>query len=168
MMTDNELNQLVAKVRWLADIEEIRGLRNRYHHFVNESQFSRFAELFVSDAVMHFDGKYSWRGIGEILKGLEGLSKAIPFMKQFIHNHHVTVNGDAAEGFAYLEAKYASDGQSIMVAGRYDEKYIRTKAGWKIKEISVELFFSVPHEQGWAEGNLHNFDMQETVSRGNA
>lgn len=168
MMTDNELNQLIATVQRLADIEEIRGLRNRYHHFVNEGQFSRFEEIFDADAVMHFDGRYSWRGIGEILEGLEGLSKAIPFMKQFIHNHQVTVNGDTAEGFAYLEAKYASDGQSVMVAGRYDEKYIRTGLGWRIKETAIELFFSVPLEQGWAGDNLHNFDMQETVSRGNA
>jgi ketosteroid isomerase-like protein len=166
-MMDSELNQLMATVQRLADIEEIRGLRNHYHYFVNEAQFSRFAEIFDADAVMHFDSRYSWRGIGEILEGLAGLSKAIPFMKQFIHNHHVTVNGDTAEGFAYLEAKYASDGQSVMVAGRYDEKYIRTGSGWRIKELFVELFFSVPHDKGWAGGNLHNFNMQETVIRGN-
>lgn len=167
-MTESELNRLAATVQWLADIEEIRMLRNSYHHFVNEGQFSRFVEIMDPDAVMHFDSKYSWRGIGEILNGLEGLAKAIPFMKQFIHNHQVTVHGDTAEGYAYLEAKYARDGLSVMVAGRYDEKYIRTIEGWRIKELAIELFFSVPPEQGWASGNLKHFDMQETVGHGNA
>jgi ketosteroid isomerase-like protein len=168
MMTDDQLERLAATVQRLADIEEIRALRNRYHHFVNEGQFSRFEELFVADAVMHFDAGYSWRGIEEILKGLEGLSKAIPFMKQFIHSHHVTVDGDAAEGFAYLEAKYAQDGKSVMVAGRYDEKYTRIADGWRIKELEVELFFSVPQEQGWAGDRVQHFNMQEAVRAGNS
>jgi hypothetical protein len=40
-MQDEELKKLMDTVRRLSDIEEIRSLRDRYHHFVNEGKFGR-------------------------------------------------------------------------------------------------------------------------------
>jgi ketosteroid isomerase-like protein len=167
-MQDEDLKKLMDTVRRLSDIEEIRSLRDRYHHFVNEGQFDRFRELYTADASMHFPGPYCWTGIEEILRGLEALSTSIPFMKQFGHNHHIVLDGDAAKSVAYLEAKYARQGESVMVAGRYDDEFTRTEDGWRIKRTTVTLFFSVPFQQGWADTDVQAFDMRETVVDGAA
>jgi ketosteroid isomerase-like protein len=167
-MNDEELNKLMDTVRRLSDIEEIRSLRDRYHHFVNEGEFGRFREIYTADASMHFSGPYSWTGIDEIVQGLEALSTSIPFMKQFVHNHYIVVEGDTAKSVAYLESKYARQGESVLVAGRYDDEFIRTDGGWRIKRTAVTLFFSVPLQQGWADTEVQVFDMREIVADGAA
>lgn len=35
----------------------------------------------------------------------QALSDLVPFVKQFIHNHVITLNGDTGTGLSYLEAK---------------------------------------------------------------
>ncbi len=163
-MTNDDTAALIASVRRLSDIEEIRGLRNLYHYFVNEGQFSRFDEIYTEDATVQLDYVAEWVGLPAILEGFQSLPKYVSFIKQFLHNHHVVVDGDTATGFAYFEAKYAMEGNSLMVAGRYDEKYRRLPQGWRIADTRVQLFFSLPHDQGWATGHLNHVEPLEPLN----
>ena len=63
----------------------------------------------------------------------------------------VDVDGDEASAFAYLDARYGQDGQSLIVAARYDEKYRRTAQGWRISWTYIDVIFSVPVQLGWAD-----------------
>lgn len=138
------------RLRRLEDIEDIRRLRNMYHYFLNERQPERFGEIYTEDAVLRFDKHMEIEGIDAIVKAVGNVPERT-LIKQFIHSHQVDVNGDEASAFAYLDARYGQDGQSLIVAARYDEQYRRTAQGWRISRTEIEVIFSVPVQLGWAD-----------------
>jgi len=75
-------------------------------------------------------------------------------VKQFIHNHVLKVNGDRAEGYAYLEAKPVYNGESYVVAARYNDEYAKRNGQWRFTKMSLTPFFMVPLKEGWAGDDL--------------
>ena len=138
------------RLRRLEDIEEIRRLRMRYHVNINEERFGEMPALFTEDAVVDFGHVGGATGLADIEALFLALPSTLDLVKQFIHNHLVDVEGDRATGLAYLDARYARAGESVMVAARFDEVYRRTGDGWRIAEMRVHLFFAVPISEGWA------------------
>lgn len=152
---------LEDRVRRLEDVDAIRRLRNLYHYFVNENLPDRFREIYTDDGVMQTDDHMKFVGIDAIVEGFRKIPIYTPMVKQFVHSHEIDVDGDAATAFAYIEARYAQDGVSLMVAGRYDEKYIRTPAGWRITYTYGKVDFAVPVQVGWAGDKLDYFSREK-------
>lgn len=148
MTTD--IAALEARLRRLEDIEEIRRLRMRYHDFINQQKFDQIAQLFTDDASLDFGYVAQAKGMAEIHELFVRMPSNLSMIKQFIHNHIVDVDGDVATGTSYLDARYAQDGESVMVASRFLETYKRLADGWKISTFQVEIYFSVPINKGWA------------------
>lgn len=145
------LADLLARLQRLEDLEEIRKLRYRYHRFVNDGPYDRFDELYTENAVVQLGYLSRYEGREHIKAGFARMPEQLEMLKQFVHNHDIELNGDIANGYAYFEAKYATlAGQSLVVAGRYDESYVRTPRGWLISRTEATLYFSVPNERGWA------------------
>jgi len=155
-MNAQALESLNQRLRKLEDIEDIRTLRMSYHKFINEGLFDRFGELYTDDAVVEFDYVAKAKGIKEVRELFLRIPKNVDFVKQFIHNHMIEVNGDTATGLAYLDARYASNGEALIVGARFSEKYRRTQAGWRISETILKLYFSVPLSKGWAGTDIHH------------
>lgn len=141
----------------LEDVEQIRGLRDLYHQFVNERQSERFKEIYAADGSTRLDAALHWRGIDEIVEGFRDLFVRVSFLTQFGHNHRITLAGDEASAISYLDARYAAGSESLMVAARYDETYVRTAAGWRIRDTICTVLFAVSPTVGWAGGNLNKF-----------
>ena len=148
---EERIRALEAQVRELTDIEQIRRLRGRYHEGFNENKSSDIPDLFSDDAELDFGYLGSARGKAEISRFFAGVPDLLPFIKQFIHNHIVDVDGDTGRGFCYLEAKTISRGEAYFVAARYDDEYIRENGSWKFKSMRVTLYFTVPFGEGWAQ-----------------
>jgi ketosteroid isomerase-like protein len=157
-MTMTEIEQrlatLEAAVRRLSDIEEIRALRLRYHEYVNTNRPADIPDLFTEDAELDFGYLGRTRGRQKITKFFAALPVLLDFVKQFIHNHAIEVDGDRATGVSYLEAKSVSRGQAYRVAGRYDDVCVRTSSGWVFSSMKFEPYFTVPFDQSWAQSDL--------------
>jgi ketosteroid isomerase-like protein len=149
-----DLAGLDARLKKLEDIEAIRELRMQYHYCINESMFDRTADVFTEDAYVDFEQVATAKGREAIRDLLIRLAQSLTIVKQFIHNHMVTVDGDTASGISYLDARYAQDGKSIIAAVKFAEKYRRIPAGWKISEMVVKIYFTVPITEGWASDKL--------------
>jgi len=150
--------QLSERIQRLEDIEEIRRLRNMYHYFINENCPARFREIYTSDATLQFGDKMTWVGIDAIEAGFRAMPGRTSLIKQFNHNHQIDIAGDVASAFSYFEARYATaDKQSLMVAGRYDENYLRVSDGWRISKTFIHLIYAVPVDVGWAGDKLDYF-----------
>ena len=131
--------------------EEIRDLRFRYHQAINEGAVGSIVDLFTEDAELDFGYLGRTRGRAKIDRFFAATPDLLPFIKQFIHNHRVTLDGsDRGTGVSYMEAKTISDGTAYFVSGRYDDVYVRTEAGWRFSVMNFEPFFSVPFDEGWA------------------
>lgn len=152
--TSDSLSQRIGR---LEDLEDIRTLRNMYHYFLNERVIARLPEIYTADAIFEMDNEIKWVGVKEIIAGLNEVFERVKFLKQFIHSHQVSLNGDSATGFSYLDARYALEDKSLRVAARYDENYIRTLEGWRISRTFVSLIYALPLDVGWAADNLNYF-----------
>jgi len=143
------------RLQRIEDLEEIRGLRMQYHDCINDDRFPEAARLFTDDAYVEYQGVGSATGKDEIHRLFVRLRDAVTLIKQFVSNHMVTIEGDEASGIAYLDARYAQDGKSIIAAVKFVESYRRTPDGWKISNMRALIQFSVPVQEGWA-GNAHS------------
>ena len=142
---------LEARVAALEAKDEIRELRHRYHEAINVGDPGSIVDLFTDDAELDFGYLGRTRGREKINRFFLALPDLLTFIKQFIHNHTVALDGpDRATGVSYLEAKTISEGTAFFVSGRYDDVYVRTDDGWWFSVMNFEPFFSVPFEQGWA------------------
>ncbi|MEE8166883.1 MAG: nuclear transport factor 2 family protein [Myxococcota bacterium] len=145
--------ELEATVAALRDRAEIQDLRFRYHIAVNEKELDSIGSLFSVDGEAHFGEIGSARGRAEIEALYAEVVGSSPFVKQFIHNHVITLNGDTASGLSYLEAKTVANGESYLVAARFNDEYVREGGEWKFSLLKLSIFFVVPLREGWAGEN---------------
>jgi hypothetical protein len=142
---------LESAVRNLSDQEAVRTLRQRYHECINEGKYAEIPALFTEDGTLDFGYLGKANGRAELVKFFTGVSQLLSFVKQFIHNHVVQVQGDAGTGLSYLEAKSVAKGESYLVAARYDDEYVRQNGQWKFKSMKLTPYFTVPLREGWAQ-----------------
>jgi len=149
---EKRVQALEARVQELEDREAIHTLRFRYHECVNEKRPEPLAELFASDAEIDFAHLGATTGREKILAFFrKGLSELVPFVKQFIHNHIVQVQGDGGTGLSYLFATPVYNGESYLVAGRFDDEYVKENGRWYFKKVKLTPYFMVPLKEGWAQ-----------------
>lgn len=155
------IRELESKVQELSDREAVRDLRYRYHEYINEGKFAAVPELFTPDGELDFAHLGKAAGRDEIAQFFGALNRKpseeeksrprITWVKQFIHNHTIQLNGDSGRGFSYLEAKPIYNGEAFLVAARYDDEYVRQDGQWKFKKMSLVPYFMVPLKEGWAQ-----------------
>ena len=84
--------ELEATVAALRDRAEIQDLRFRYHIAVNEKELDSIGSLFSVDGEAQLGEIGSARGRAEIEALYAEVVGTSPFVKQFIHNHVITLN----------------------------------------------------------------------------
>lgn len=162
---EDKVRELEAKVAELYDREAIRDLRFRYHECINEAQMTEIHDLFTEDGELEFGYLGRAKGREQIKAFFAGLSadrttpdgtrrRGLYRVKQFVHNHVLKVHGDRAEGYAYLEAKPVYNGESYVVAARYNDEYAKRDGRWRFSKMSLTPFFMVPLKEGWAGEDL--------------
>jgi SnoaL-like domain len=155
------VRELETTVQQLRDREAIRDLRYRYHEYVNEGKFAEIPGLFTADGELDFAHLGKANGHNEIARFFGALNQKpsagekdrprITWVKQFIHNHTIELDGDRGRGFSYLEAKPIYNGEAFLVAARYDDEYVRQNGQWKFQKMSLIPYFMVPLKEGWAQ-----------------
>ncbi|MCP4905338.1 MAG: nuclear transport factor 2 family protein [bacterium] len=147
------MSRLESEVRALRDQREIQELRFRYHIAVNERRIDEIPALFCEEGEAHFGEIGSARGRAEIATFYHDVVGGSPFIKQFIHNHVIQISGDRATGLSYLEAKTVAEGESLLVAARFDDEYVRLAGGWHFRMLRLTPFFVTPLREGWSGEN---------------
>ena len=151
---EDRVVRLEARVRELEDREELRALRCEYHEYINQSRFDEIPGLFTEDGEMDFGYLGKGKGREELARVFANAPNLLQFVKQFIHNHVVSVEGDRATGVSYLEAKSVSQGKAFVVAGRYDDVCERVDGQWRFARMQFDPYFTVPFDEGWAQEDL--------------
>jgi hypothetical protein len=142
---EDRLAAVETRLRLLEDTEQIRTLRMRYHELHNERRSADIAELFASDGTLDLNF------MGNTLANLLTSSQRNELMKQMVHSHVVEVTGDTASGFAYMDGRAVFHGTAFVYGGRYDDRYVRTPAGWRFLSMHFEPFMFLPFDQSWAD-----------------
>jgi hypothetical protein len=146
------VQELEKQVQELEDRAAIQMLRMRFHECVNEKKPDAIGELFSTDAELHYAHLGTAIGREKITRFFhKGLSELVPFVKQYLHNHVVTVNGNTATGLSYLEATPVHKDESYLVAARFDDTYVKENGRWYFKKVNLTPYFMVPLKEGWAQ-----------------
>ena len=135
----------------LDDLEAIRDLARRYAHHVWQNEVEMLAGLFTEDGEMDPGIRPAIRGRAALDAGFRDMLTTGSVFLPFVQQHVVDLAGDTATGTCYIDLRAEVDGKSMIGAGWYADRYVRTPDGWRIQSRKLTLRFFVPLEEGWAK-----------------
>lgn len=144
-MSDGERVQLIL------DLEAIRDLARRYAHYVWQNEVEKLADLFAEDGEMDPGTRPPIRGRAALDAGFRDMLTTGSTFLPFVQQHVVDLDGDRARGTCYVDLRGIVDGASMIGAGWYDDRYVRTREGWRFQSRKITLRFFVPLAEGWAK-----------------
>ncbi len=106
--------------------------------------------MFLPDATADLASPADLVGIEEIRTRIRTALEHLDDSQHLVGNHEVAVDGDTATHRCYLQAQHvrraATGGPNYIVAGRYEDRLVRTDGGWRIAHRTLVVM--------WTEGNL--------------
>jgi hypothetical protein len=131
----------------LADRLAIIDVTIAYTWALDTHDWDALDDVFLPDATA---------SLAEELEGREAIKRRIrraldPLddSQHMVSNHDVRVDGDTATCRCYLQAQHvrraANGGPNFIIGGRYEDRLVRTTAGWRIAHRALTMM--------WAEGN---------------
>lgn len=155
------MEELLARVQVLEDIEAIRRLKAMYcylcdaglqHERNRDELLAHFTENASVDFGLGAASRYEGREglqtfFGQVVPG------AVSFCMHMVHNPLIEVNGDRATGKWYYEAPTtdAATNRAQWMAGTYEEEYVRENGQWKFASIKTKWKYISPYDEGWAK-----------------
>ena len=140
----------MTDLQTLIDERDIRNVAFRYCRALDTKDWALLDEVFLPDATGELGTPTTLVGIeairGRIRKALGHLDES----QHLVGNHEIDVTGDAAAHRCYLQAQHiradATGGPNYIVAGRYEDRLVRTPNGWRIAHRTLTVM--------WTEGNV--------------
>ena len=139
-----------SQVRELLDREHIRDLVHRYCWAVDRGTLEEVMALFHNECNLALVPGKRYLGRAATYKWYNVyMQNRMEVLRHLIHNQVITVNGDTATSKSYFDAVGDLKGESITVAGFYEDTLLRVNEEWKFTEKIIKLDFLVPLQEGW-------------------
>jgi hypothetical protein len=134
--------------RGLLDRQELAELCVQYTTALDTKDWALLRSCFVADPVfVHPGGQLV--GFDEILARTSAALTPLTRTQHVLGNIVASVDGDTAQASCYFHAQHVRigvpDGELYVIAGRYDDRLVRTPSGWRIAE-RVQTYL-------WRSGN---------------
>ena len=143
MSTETELRRLI-------DERDIVAVASRYCRALDTKDWPGLADVFIPDATAVLGTPVTLEGLAPITDRIRTALQHLDDSQHLVGNHEVAVDGDAATHRCYLQAQHirhgATGGPHYIVAGRYEDRMVRTDAGWRIAHRTLVVM--------WTEGNV--------------
>ncbi|MGA9275479.1 nuclear transport factor 2 family protein [Ilumatobacter sp.] len=137
-------------LRLLLDERDIVAVATRYCRVLDTKQWDGLAEVFLPDATAQLGNPTELAGLDAITDRIRAALENLDDSQHLVGNHEVTVDGDAGTHRCYLQAQHirrVPDGSpNYIVAGRYEDRLVRTSDGWRIAHRTLTVM--------WTEGNV--------------
>ena len=134
----------------LIDEREIRDVAFRYCRALDTKDWALLDEVFVPDATGQLGTPTTLVGIEAIRDRIRTALAHLDDSQHLVGNHEIAVDGDAATHRCYLQAQHireaATGGPNYIVAGRYEDRLVRTDVGWRIAHRTLTVM--------WTDGNV--------------
>lgn len=133
----------------LLDERDIVHVALRYCRALDTRDWDLLDDVFVADAIAELATPARFSGIDAIRARVRGALEHVDGSHHLVGNHEVEIDGDTATHRCYLQAQHmrraAAGGPHFIVAGRYEDRMVRTPAGWRIAHRTLVVM--------WTEGN---------------
>lgn len=134
----------------LLDREHIRQLLHQYCWAVDRGTLEEVMALFHEECNLSLVPGTRYTGREATHKWYSVyMQNRMEVLRHLIHNQVITVNGDTATSKSYFDAVGDLKGESITVAGFYEDTLLRVNGEWKFTEKIIKLDFLVPLQEGW-------------------
>ena len=134
----------------LLDEREIHQVATRYCRALDTKDWALLDDVFVPEATGQLGTPTMLVGIEAIRGRIQNALGHLDDSQHLVGNHEIAVDGDAATHRCYLQAQHirkaATGGPNYIVAGRYEDRLVRTDAGWRIAHRTLTVM--------WTDGNL--------------
>lgn len=137
-------DSLEKRIRILEDRQEIAALVAAYGRLVDDRDWDAVEMLYAPDSVFdtvggRITGRKAVRDYYEQRTNQFGPTYHYP------HSHEIFLDGDdAAHGIVCAHAELAIDGDTVWIALRYHDSYVRTNEGWRFRERKVNFLYVLP------------------------
>jgi ketosteroid isomerase-like protein len=132
----------------VSDQQDIIDLTIDYTWALDTKRVDDLRNIFLPNATAMLRG-VECDGIDAIIARIGGAINRLDRTQHFIGNHQVAVDGDTATCRCQLQSQHVKDGtaggDNFIVGGFYDDRLVRTPAGWRISHRTMQ--------QTWSEGN---------------
>ncbi len=134
-------------LRELLDRQAIVDLTIAYTYALDTKSWDDLDRVFLADATADLTEPLGDREAikARIRRALEHLDVS----QHMVSNHEIRIDGDDATCRCYLQAQHvrqaAPGSPNFIVAGRYDDRLVRTADGWRIRHRILEIM--------WTDGN---------------
>lgn len=131
----------------LIDRQAIVDVTLAYTYALDAKDWDALDDVFTVDATAYLTEELDGRDAikGRVRRALESLDLS----QHMVANHDVRVEGDSASCRCYLQAQHVREAApgppNFIVAGRYDDRFVRTVDGWRIARRELTIM--------WTEGN---------------
>ncbi len=146
-MTDHDAT-LALRLRRLEDIEEIRGLLERYALCLDRADFHGYAALFARDGELaaQLGGAKGREAIEALLEATIGPS--LPTRRKAFHliaGPTIAVDGDRATSrVLWIYLTHDDEGAPmILQSGHYDDALVREDRAWRFARREISRDFGV-------------------------
>ena len=137
-------------LRELVDREKIRELLHRYCWAVDKGTLTEVMELFHDPCTLILAPGKQYEGKAAVQRWYDVyLQNRMEVLRHLIHNQVSVIDGDTATSKSYFDAVGDLKGESISVAGYYEDILRRVEGEWKFTEKIIRLDFLVPINEGW-------------------
>ena len=132
----------------LTDRVEIIEVMSMYAAGLDARDWVLWRSIFLDEVVFDLS---SWSGqeprrlnSDRVVAGQARMFAELSVTQHFMTNHRVTIDGDRARLLAHMRAEHWIDdapagGDRYTMFGYYDDKLVRTDAGWKIAEMQLNV-----------------------------
>lgn len=132
----------------MLDHHEIIALTHAYCWALDRNRYDELDDVFLPDATAHLGG-LDLVGRDAIKARIDRALTRLDDSQHIVATHQIKVTGDTATCRCYLHAQHvmrdAVGGPHYIVAGRYEDRLVRTPDGWRIAHRDLLVM--------WTEGN---------------
>jgi 3-phenylpropionate/cinnamic acid dioxygenase small subunit len=133
----------------LVDRQAINDVCTTYALALDSRDWVRLRSCFTADAVADYGGTGATEGYDAIEATCRAALEPLAASQHLLGNHLVAVDGDRASSTCYFQAQHVmtglASGSDYLVAGRYDDDFVRTPSGWRIAHRTLTVM--------WTSGN---------------
>ena len=140
----------MTDIQTLLDERKIHEVATRYCRALDTKDWDLLDDVFVTDATAVLGTSAALVGIDAIRDRISAALGHLDDSQHLVGNHEIHVDGDTATHRCYLQAQHvrtsAVGGPNYLVAGRYEDRLVRTDAGWRIVHRTLTVM--------WTDGNV--------------
>ena len=151
----SDLDAILKRLDVLESESAIRKLQCAYMEACDAHIGYPIGELFAPDGIWEGMGRFA-SGFGATV-GREAVAQQFeddkdrqPFAAHYLTNEQVWVEGDTAKAkWMFYEPAVHRQAGAILIAGRYENDYVRIDGKWFIKHIRCFDIFVSTYKDGW-------------------